>query len=712
MPTIGIVVILGGLILYLLIPMFEENLIQSKKENLQELNNLAISLVSDYNHRVILGELTLTEAQQRALNRLQELRYGPVNSDYFWVQTLQPMMLMHPYRPDLVGKDVSDEQDFNGTKIFIEFNKLIQQNGDGFLEYKWQLRENPNQFGRKLSYVKLYEPWGWVIGNGLYLDDLDKTLGMVRRGTYGVIVILLVFIGIWSSFTIWRTQQAEKKRQVALFALASSEAQLSTLFDSAVQFIALLDTQGKVLKVNQTALSFINRNAQDVIGCYFWETDWFNVDPIIMSKIKNCVERCAEGEFVQIEFVNYGYKDRQIYMDGSFKPIFSSKQKVNAILVEGRDITQRIIAEQEIQKQLSQLNALHQIDLAINSGSSLVEIIKVIFDQIENLYKFDGLSIWRFDRASLQLINLLDRGFKKSWKEAKLEIGEGLAGQVALDKKILYCSDREWLSQPDMEFIKTEGFADFAGFPLISHGEVEGVLEVFQNTEINMEAKDWQFLDVIAGQAAIALDNAALVTNLQRSNILLSQSYDLTLEGWAKALELRDKETEDHSRRLINMTVQLCQKMGMEKDEILHVRRGAILHDIGKMGIPDEILLKSGPLTPEEWKIMKAHPVYAFNLLSPIPFLREALDIPYCHHEWWNGLGYPRGIQGEQIPLAARIFSVIDVWDALSHDRPYRKAWDDEKVKNHILNLSGKQFDPQVVEQFMDLLGDINNKSR
>ncbi len=364
------------------------------------------------------------------------------------------------------------------------------------------------------------------------------------------------------------------------------------MFDSAVQFIALLDTQGQVLKVNQTALSFINRNAQDIIGCYFWETDWFNVDPTIMSKIKNCVERCAEGEFVQMEIVNYGYQDRQIYMDGSFKPIFSSKQKVNAILVEGRDITQRIIAELEIQKQLHQLNALHQIDLAINSGSSLVEIIKVIFDQIEKLYAFDGLSIWRFDRASLQLINLLDRGFKKSWKEAKLEIGEGLAGQVALDKKVLYCSDRDWLSQPDMKFVKTEDFEDFAGFPLISHGEVEGVLEVFQRTEINMDAKDWQFLDVIAGQAAIALDNAALVTNLQRTNIKLSQSYDLTLEGWAKALELRDKETEDHSRRMIQMTLLLCKRIGVEAESLLHIRRGAILHDVGKMGIPDQILLK------------------------------------------------------------------------------------------------------------------------
>jgi PAS domain S-box-containing protein len=619
-------------------------------------------------------------------------------------------MLMHPYQPDLIGKDLSDEEDFDGTKIFLLFNQMIQQNGEGFLEYNWQLREDQSQYGRKLSYVKLYEPWGWVIGNGLYLDDLNKTLTIIRRGTYGVIVLLLVFIGIWSTFTIWRTQQVEKKRQAALFALASSEAQLSTLFDSAFQFIALLDLQGRVVKVNQTALSFINRSAQDIIGLYFWETDWFHVDPALMSSIKDCVERCAKGEFVRMEIENYGHLDKQIYMDSSFKPILSTNQVVNAILVEGRDITQRKIAEQEIKKQLIQLDALHQIDLAINSGSGLLEVIKVIFDQIERLYPFDGLSFWRYEQESHQLINLLDRGFKKSWKETRLEMGEGFAGQVALDKNVLYRSDRDWLSQPDMKFVRMEGFVDFAGFPLISHGELVGVLEVFQRAEINMEANDWQFLDAIAGQAAIALDNAALLTNLQRTNIKLSQSYDLTLEGWAKALELRDEETEDHSRRLINMTLQLCQRMGLEEEALLHVRRGAILHDVGKMGIPDGILLKAGPLTPEEWKVMKAHPVYAFNLLSPIPFLKEALDIPYCHHEWWNGLGYPRGLKGEQIPLAARVFSVIDVWDALSHDRPYRKAWDEEKVKNHILHLSGTQFDPQVVEQFMVLLKGYEKK--
>ncbi len=706
MPTLGIIVLLGGLILFLLIPSFEESLVQSKKENLNEINTLAISLLADYNHRVKSGELTLAEAQARALDRLQELRYGPLDSDYFWVYTREPVMLMHPYRPDLVGKDIAELEDLNGFRFIAAFNRLVAQDGEGYLEYTWQLREERTQFGRKLSQVKLFEPWGWIVGTGLYLDDLQAALQLARRGTYGVIGLLLLFVGGWSAFTTWRTLQAEEKREKAVADLATNEAQLSTLFDSAVQFIALLDAQGRVLKVNQTALRFIDRTAPEVIGSYFWETDWYNRDEAVSLSIKNSIKRCQHGEAIRMETMTYGAEQAVIYLDGSFTPIFSTEKQVSGIVAEGRDISQRKLAEREIKKQLKQLDALHHIDQVINKGSSLVEVVKVIFEQIQRLYQFDGLSFWQLEPESQRLINILDWGFKKPWKATQLALGEGLAGSVALERKIVYRSDREWFSQADMGFLQTEGFVDFAGFPLITHGKVVGVLEVLQRSEIVMEGKDWHFLDVIAGQAAIALDNADLVTNLQRTNIKLSQSYDLTLEGWAKALELRDEDTEGHSRRLIQLTLQLCHRMGVEEEALLHIRRGAILHDVGKMGIPDSILLKAGPLTAAEWEIMKAHPVYAYKLLSPIPFLKEALDIPYCHHEWWNGEGYPRGLRGEQIPLAARVFSIIDVWDALSHDRPYRKAWDAERVKAYIGEQSGKQFDPRVVQQFMALISE------
>ncbi|HEX8683293.1 MAG TPA: HD-GYP domain-containing protein, partial [Ardenticatenaceae bacterium] len=187
-------------------------------------------------------------------------------------------------------------------------------------------------------------------------------------------------------------------------------------------------------------------------------------------------------------------------------------------------------------------------------------------------------------------------------------------------------------------------------------------------------------------------------------NIELALAYDATIEGWSRALDLRDKETEGHSLRVTEMTVELARTMGMSEEEIVQVRRGALLHDIGKMGIPDRILLKPGALDDEEWEIMRRHPTYGYEMLAPIAFLRPALDIPHAHHEKWDGTGYPRGLQGEQIPLAARIFAVVDVWDALRSDRPYRPAWEKERVLEHIRQGAGKHFDPRMVSSFLEMM--------
>ena len=194
------------------------------------------------------------------------------------------------------------------------------------------------------------------------------------------------------------------------------------------------------------------------------------------------------------------------------------------------------------------------------------------------------------------------------------------------------------------------------------------------------------------------------VTDRRLAEENLLKAYDTTLWGWAKALELRDKETEDHSRRVTELTVTLARAMGLQGKELTHIRRGAILHDIGKMGIPDEILRKRGKLTIAERKIVERHPNYSYELLSPIPFLEKALDIPYCHHEHWDGSGYPRGLKGEEIPLAARIFSIIDVWDALLSDRSYSKAWPKESAIGYLKEQTGKYFDPKIVSVFLDLV--------
>ena len=253
-----------------------------------------------------------------------------------------------------------------------------------------------------------------------------------------------------------------------------------------------------------------------------------------------------------------------------------------------------------------------------------------------------------------------------------------------------------------------ENFISYFGVPLIGKGLIKGVLEVFTKQE-TYPTQDWlNFLHTLAGQAAIAIDNVQLFRNLQRTNQELILAYDATLAGWGRALELRDKETQGHSDRVVEMTIELAQHMGIEGKELTDIMRGTLLHDIGKMGIPDHILNKPGSLTDEEWVIMRQHPQYAFDLIQRIPYLSAAAEIPYSHHERWDGSGYPRGLKGDEIPLAARIFAAVDIWDALRNERPYRDSWPEDKVVEYIKNTAGIELDPNVVKKFLELLEEKN----
>jgi putative nucleotidyltransferase with HDIG domain len=301
------------------------------------------------------------------------------------------------------------------------------------------------------------------------------------------------------------------------------------------------------------------------------------------------------------------------------------------------------------------------------------------------------------------------RGFhSKAIEHSRVRLGEGQAGKVALERRVVQIPDivASGAVFAQVKLFTEEKVAAYFAVPLIAKGQVKGVLEIFQRAPFQPD-KEWlDFLNTLAGQAAIAIDNATLFKSLQRSNTDLSLAYNATIEGWSRALDLRDKETEGHTQRVMEISVKLSRESGLSEADLVQVRWGALLHDIGKMGVPDAILLKPGPLTDEEWKVMRMHPQFAYDMLAPIAYLRSAIDIPYCHHEKWDGTGYPRGLKGDLIPLTARIFAVVDVWDALRSDRPYRKGWSDEKAREHIRSLAGTHFDPKAVEVFLKVMNE------
>jgi putative nucleotidyltransferase with HDIG domain len=283
-----------------------------------------------------------------------------------------------------------------------------------------------------------------------------------------------------------------------------------------------------------------------------------------------------------------------------------------------------------------------------------------------------------------------------------------MAGAAAQKQEIIHVHDlrTDPKSLVNASSLAKEGFVSYYAAPLITKGQVKGVLEIFHRLLLDPDDEWLGFLETLAGQAAIAIESTTLFEDLQRTNDELSKAYDSTIEGWSHALDLRDKETEGHTLRVTELTLELARAFGFKESELVHIRRGALLHDIGKMGVPDRILLKEGPLTDDEWIIMRKHPGYAHEMLHSIQYLRSTLDIPYCHHEKWDGKGYPRGLKGEEIPLVARIFSIVDVWDALTSNRPYRSAWAREKAIAHIQEGAGTHFDPHVVEVFIELINE------
>jgi putative nucleotidyltransferase with HDIG domain len=390
------------------------------------------------------------------------------------------------------------------------------------------------------------------------------------------------------------------------------------------------------------------------------------------------------------------------------------KHKTEARLLE----SERQLRESyhRLERGLRQMSILRNIDQAITTHADYSSMASAILG--------DVVSPGEVDAAVLFIPNLPAVGRMRGTGPLGLLRMVGMAGlpesavdsslinwqtmmaiQVYQTLKPLFIHDICQENHPGAETLhRVTGFKICAVLPLISRKQIKGVFEFFLR-QSDEEDNDWQtFLQSLALQTAIGFDHVEMLENLKRSNRELALAYDETIKGWALALELREKEDCGHAERVSTLSVRLAAALSFSGETLDNIRRGAFLHDIGKMAVPDNVLYKTGPLNMQEWDVMRKHPTEGYRVLSGIEYLRPALDIVYNHHEKWDGSGYPRGIKGEEIPFSARIFAVVDVWDAITNDRPYRPAWPLDQARVYMQEQAGKYFDPRVVDVFLRIV--------
>ena len=480
--------------------------------------------------------------------------------------------------------------------------------------------------------------------------------------------------------------------------LPNANQGLEAVFQAYGDFMFVVDEEGTileqksgdVLQLNISPQKNIHRKIQDLLP---FEAGRQIVDGLSDLRAKKIA---AQVEFSVSNISGKSWYESRLVPDVN-----------RQVIVFIRDITKYKQSEEKIKIQLAQMAALRSIDLAITSGIDLTQTLSMILDYTRNHLAVDAASVLLLNLQNQRLEFAAGAGFwTAALQHTQLQIGEGLAGQAVQKRRVVHVPNlktrkTDLLRSP---FFGRENFMEYYAIPLIAKGEVLGVLEIFHRSTLSADQHWTNFLHTLAGQAAIAIDSAMMFKNLQYTNDELTLAYDKTIEGWSRALDLRDKETEHHTRRVTDLTLRLAQRMNIPDSELTHIRRGAILHDIGKVAMPDGILFKPGPLTDEEWVIMRRHPLIAVEILKPISYLIPALPIPRSHHEKWDGSGYPNGLAGEGIPLAARLFAFADVYDALTSDRPYRRAWSQAAALEYIRKNSGTHLDPNIVSLFIRMM--------
>lgn len=554
----------------------------------------------------------------------------------------------------------------DGTVIAVNptGSYMLGYSNEEFMQLKLeQLYAYPNQ---RADIIQMAQHHGKI-------RDLEMTF----RHRDGHLVWALVNVDLQSindELVTISTLRDITSQRAAEQALRTNEARFRAMFEHAAIGIVLIDTNGVAFRANPTAcmlLNFSERELQHEPFINFTHPDDREFELSLNQELLagQCDSYQIEKRFLRSDGgIVWGRLCASLVQDSDDQPLFT------IAMIE--DLSSYKATREQLDLQMQTLTALYYSSQRLTTKLKVEELARDVADSCVNI--FGAQRAWLTLNQSDQLLDQTNRN-EPQLPSIQIEI--------------------EAVEPLDDSTSQT------MAFPLVSHNHTFGMLNLQSNQANFFEAERNDMLQTYASQVAAALDNALLFQHLQQVNHEVTSAYDMTIEGWSRALDLRDHETEGHTQRVTWMTEQLAAAMGkFSAEELIHVRRGALLHDIGKMGVPDAILHKPGPLDDDEWVIMRRHPVYAYQLLAPILYLQGSLDIPHYHHERWDGTGYPKGLQAEAIPLAARVFAVVDVWDALRSDRPYRKGWSDQRIMEYLATESGKHFDPMVVEVFLQLL--------